>query len=356
MYGVILAGGVGKRFWPASRLARPKQFLDVTGEGSMLALTYRRLTAFIAPDKIFLLTLADQLPRVREELPAIPAERIFAEPVGRNTAPSIAVAAVLVRAAGGDEPFLCCPADHVITRQEEFARIVRAAAALAAERDVLVTFGVVPGHPATGYGYIEGGREADTREGVTFAAVARFHEKPDAERAREYVASGSCLWNSGIFLFRPSVYLEAWGRYVPAGRAPLEAIERSLGGAAAGAVAEREYPGMPSISIDYAILEKAGNVVVARADIGWSDVGSWDSLFELLAPDGEGNVGSGRTVLVDSRKNLFFNPGGVTAAVGVDDLVVVVDGKTVLVCRRGESQRVRELADEMERRNLKDLL
>jgi mannose-1-phosphate guanylyltransferase len=356
MYGVILAGGRGKRFWPVSRVTKPKQFLDITGEGSMLALTYRRLAAFIPPEKIILLTVADQLARVREELSAIPVERIFAEPVGRNTAPSIAVAAVLVRAAGGDEPLLCCPADHIIVKEEEFARIVRAAAAFGSERDVLVTFGIVPGYPSTGYGYIECGPAEDDRHGVTFSAVERFHEKPDAERAGAYVASGSYFWNSGMFLFRPSVYLAAWRRHVPAGVAPLEAIEHSLGGTAARAVAEREYPRMPSISIDYAILEKADNVVVARADIGWSDVGSWDSLFDLIAPDGRGNVARGQTVLVDSRDNLFFNPGGVTAAVGVEDLIVVVDGKTVLVCRRGESQRVRELADEIERRNLKDLL
>ncbi len=356
MYGVILAGGRGTRFWPASRTSRPKQYLDITGAGSMLSLTYRRLAAFMPPERIFLLTLAEQLPLVRDELPELPPERIFVEPVARSTAPSIAVAALLIRACGGDEPFLCCPADHIIRREEEFARIIRAAAALAAERDVLVTIGIVPRYPATGYGYVEAGPEASTRDGVTFSAVTRFHEKPDEARASAYVGAGGFYWNSGIFLFRPSTYLDAWARHLPEGEAPLAAIAGALGTGEGRAVVEREYPKMPAISIDYGILEKARNVVIASADIGWSDVGSWDSLFELLPVDGRGNVGAGRTVLVDSHNNLFFNPGGVTAAVGVDDVIVVVDGKTVLVCKRGDSQRVRELIDEMEKRNLKDLL
>lgn len=356
MYGVILAGGRGTRFWPASRASRPKQYLDVTGGGSMLSLTYRRLAAFMPPERIFLLTLAEQLPLVRDELPELPPERIFVEPVARSTAPSIAVAALLIRARGGDEPFVCCPADHIIRREEEFARIIRAAAALAAERDVLVTIGIVPRYPATGYGYVEAGPEASTRDGVTFSAVTRFHEKPDEARANAYVVAGGFYWNSGIFLFRPSTYLDAWARHLPEGEAPLAAIAGALGTDEGRAVVEREYPKMPAISIDYGILEKARNVVIASADIGWSDVGSWDSLFELLPVDGRGNVGAGQTVLVDSRNNLFFNPGGVTAAVGVEDVIVVVDGKTVLVCKRGDSQRVRELIDEMEKRNLKDLL
>jgi len=356
MYGVILAGGKGKRFWPASRLERPKQFIDITGKGSMLALTVRRLAAIVPPERIFIVTLAEQMERVREELPETAPERVFAEPVGRNTAPSIAVASLLVARAGGDEPLLCCPADHVIENEGEFARIVRAASALARERDVLVTFGVVPTRPATGYGYIEEGSDAREIDGVLFRAVERFHEKPDEERARSYLSAGGFSWNSGIFLFRPSVYLEAWKRYLPEGSASLGAIERALGSPAAAAVVEREYPRLPAVSIDYGILEKAANVVVARADIGWNDVGSWDSLFDLLPADGGGNVGAGRTVIVDSNRNLFFNPGGVTAAIGVDDLIVVVDGKTVLVCRRGDSQRVRELADEMARRNEGDLL
>ncbi|MDD4858348.1 MAG: sugar phosphate nucleotidyltransferase [Candidatus Krumholzibacteria bacterium] len=356
MYGVILAGGSGKRFWPYSRAAKPKQFLDITGEGSMLALTYRRLAALMRPDRIFVLTLEELAPLVRKEIPRLSRERIFAEPVGRNTAPSIAVASVLVRRMGGDEPFLVCPADHTIADERGFRRAVRAAEAVAAKHDVLVTFGVVPSYPSTGYGYIEAGRGFETRNGFAVLRAKRFHEKPGAKRAAAYVKAGRFFWNSGIFLWRPSVFMDAWTRHLGAGRAPLDAIGGALGTKTLRRVVAREYPRMPAISVDYGILEKAGNVVVVPVDVGWSDVGSWDSLMDLLRVDGLGNAGAGRMELIDSRNNLFFNPGGMTAAVGVDDLIVAVDGKTVLVCRRGESQRVREITDGFETKKRKDLL
>ena len=343
MYGVILAGGKGTRFWPYSRAERPKQFLDITGKGSMLSLTWKRLSTFIPPERIIVLTIESLVPLVRKELPRLRADHIFIEPVGRNTAPSIAVAAALVRRFGGDEPFLTCPADHTIANERRFRRIVRAGAAVAAKQDVLVTFGIVPAFPATGYGYIETGRGSGKKDGIPVFRAKRFHEKPDAKRAAAYLRARRYYWNSGIFLWRPSVYLAAWASGFPAGMERLEAIERSFGTRSFRRVVEREYPRMPSISVDYGILEKAENVVVLPADIGWSDVGSWDSLFDLLRADGHGNTGAGRMEILDSRNNLLFNPGGVTAAVGVDDIIVVVEGKTILVCRRGESQRVREI-------------
>jgi mannose-1-phosphate guanylyltransferase len=345
MYGVILAGGKGTRFWPASRADKPKQFLDITGAGSMLSLTWKRLSAFIPPDRIIVLTVAPLVRLVRRELPLLRADHLFVEPVGRNTAPSIAVAAALVRRFGGDEPFLVCPADHSIADERAFRRVVRAGAAVAAARDELITFGVVPTFPATGYGYIEAGR-ALAGTGAARRATG-FHEKPDAKRAAAYLKARRYFWNSGIFIWRPSVFLAAWSRYIPAGARPLAAIERSFGSREFRRVVAREYPRMPSISVDYGILEKAPNVVVVPADIGWSDVGSWDSLFDLLHADGRGNAGSGRMEIIDARNNLLFNPGGVTAAVGVDGLIVVVDGGNVLVCRRGESQRVRDIADRL---------
>lgn len=356
MYGVILAGGKGKRFWPYSRAARPKQFLDVTGEGSMLALTYRRLAEFIPEDNILLLTLEELVPLIREELPRLAGENVFSEPVGRNTAPSIAVASVLVRRRGGDTPFLICPADHTIMKQAEFERLARLASGIAARRDVLMTFGVVPGYAATGYGYIEAGTEVETNDGTTFSKAKKFHEKPGAATAAAYCSAGNYYWNSGIFLWRPSVYLRAWSRYLPEGEAPLRAIEEALDRDGAREAIEREYPKMPSISVDYGILEKADNVVVAPAAIGWSDVGSWDSLAELLPVDAHGNTGSGEMHLIEAENSIFFNPGGVTAAVGVDGIIVVVEGKTVLVCKRGDSQRVREVTDRLEREKRKELL
>jgi mannose-1-phosphate guanylyltransferase len=335
MYGVILAGGKGRRFWPYSRAAKPKQFLDVTGGGSMLALTYRRLAGLMPSDRILVLTTEDLVPLVRRELPRLGRDAVFTEPVG---------------------PFLVCPADHTIAKEGAFKRIALAAAGFAGRRDVLVTFGIVPSYPATGYGYVEAGVELETKSGITLFKAKRFHEKPGAAKAAAYLRARRYYWNSGIFLWRPSVFLTAWSRYLPEGEAPLAEIERALGTRGLRRVVAREYPKMPAVSVDYGILEKTANVVVIPADIGWSDVGSWDSLFDLLRADRMGNTGAGRLELIDSRDNLFFNPEGVTAAVGVDNLIVVVEGKTVLVCRRGDSQRVREIIDRLEKKRRTDLL
>jgi mannose-1-phosphate guanylyltransferase len=345
MYAAILAGGTGRRFWPASRAARPKQFLDLTGAGSMLAVTWRRLGRLVPEDRILVLTVREQIDLIRRELPDIDPRNIFAEPAGRSTAPSLAVACAMVRERGGDEPILCCPADHLIEGGELFASDVETATAAAASSDVLVTFGVPPSYPATGYGYIEAG-EPFARGGPA-RRVARFHEKPDRERAERYLETGRFFWNSGIFLWRPSVFLSAWDRHLPEGTGPLQRIAGAL---SAGDLArvESEYAAMPSVSVDYGILEKADNVVVVPARFGWSDVGSWDALAGVLGADENGNVSTGRSETIDARGNIFYNPGGLTAAVGIDDVIVAVDGDCILVCRRGESERVRELLDRLQ--------
>ncbi len=356
MYAVILAGGKGKRFWPQSRSARPKQYLDITGEGSMLSLTYQRLSEFIPPDRLFLLTLEEQIPLVRDSLPQLTMENIFAEPVGRNTAPSLAVAAEMVRKNGGDIPILCCPADHLIRDVGAFRAIVEAAAEVAESADVLVTFGIKPDRPATGYGYIEAGDSVEERDGKSFHRVNKFHEKPDEELAGKYMRSGNFYWNSGIFMWRPSVFLSAWSRYLPDGVAPLGRLADALGTEGAAAVIREEYSKMPAISVDYGILEKADNVLVAPADFDWNDVGSWDALFDILQSDGAGNVTLGEAEVLDSQGNLFYNPDGVTAAIGVENLVVVVSGTTVLVCKRGQSEKVKELIASIESKGKKELL
>jgi mannose-1-phosphate guanylyltransferase len=356
LYAVILAGGKGTRFWPFSRSGRPKQFLDITGEGSMLRLTFQRLARFVPPERVFVLTVAGMENATVQELPEIPGENVFTEPVGRNTAPSIAVAAALVLRGGGDVPMLCCPADHLIGREDEFRELVEAAAHVASQREVLITFGIEPDHPSTGYGYIEAGDEVTDHKGRAFFAVDRFHEKPDLSKAQDYVESGSFFWNSGIFVWRPSVFLAAWERYVPHGVEPLGKIARSFETEGSKDTIASEYPRLPAISVDYAILEKADNVLVTPAALNWSDVGSWDALFDLLPADGSGNRGVGYTKGIDSRGNILFNPGGATVAIGIEDTVVVVNGSSVLVCKRGQSQKVRKVLEEIEKDGKTELL
>ena len=339
-----------------SRARRPKQLIDITGRGSMLRLTFERLAAIVPEERIILLTTGDLDESIRNELPEVREENIFLEPVGRNTGPSLAVASAIVSRRGGDAPMLCCPADHLIDEQEEFHRLVRAAARVAAERDALVTFGIEPDAPETGYGYIEAGGKVDENDGRSFFEAVRFHEKPDLEKARNYLEAGSFYWNSGIFLWRPSVFRAAWDRFVPESVATLEEISRALGSEGERETVAEAYPRLPSISVDYAVLEKADNVLVAPASLHWNDVGSWDALFDILPADEAGNVGVGYVKAMDSEGNLLFNPGGATVTVGIDGVIVVVDGNDVLVCKRGQSQMVREMLEKIKKDGRTDLL
>jgi mannose-1-phosphate guanylyltransferase len=356
LYAVILAGGRGTRFWPLSRANRPKQLIDITGRGSMLRLTFERLAAFVPPERILLLTTGELSPSISSELPEVDEENIFLEPVGRNTGPSLAVASSLVRKRGGDAPMLCCPADHLIGEEREFHSLVGAAVKVAAEHDALITFGVKPDNPATGYGYIEAGKRAEEKDGRSFLTVERFHEKPDLEKARNYLKSESFFWNSGIFVWRPSVFLSAWELYMPESVESLNEISRSLGTDHQDETVASAYPRLPSISVDYAVLEKAENVLVVPAVLEWSDVGSWDALFDILPGDSSENIGVGYTKVLDSKGNLLFNPKGTTVLVGVEDMIVVVDGTDVLVCKRGHSQKVRSILEEIEKDGRTDLL
>ncbi len=219
-----------------------------------------------------------------------------------------------------------------------------------------MTFGITPRYPATGYGYVEADSRMEKQDDHPFHRVLKFHEKPDEAQADEYLRRKSFFWNSGIFAWRPSVYLSAWERFLPEGVEPLRRIVDSLMNGNGDETVAAEYPRMPAISVDYGILEKADNVVVFPTDPGWNDVGSWDALFDILPCDEHGNIGEGIWETIDARGNLFFNRNGMTAAIGVEDIIVVVDNGTVLVCKRGQSQRVRDLIDTLEQKGKNELL
>ncbi|RKZ07976.1 mannose-1-phosphate guanylyltransferase [bacterium] len=355
MYAVILAGGRGKRFWPVSISKKPKQFVDIDGTDSMLASTFRRISSFIDKDEIIILTQEGMVDQVVEAIPGFDRARVFAEPVGRNTGPSIAAASILIRKFAGDVPFITCPADHMIDNVEMFVKASRYAGRLASENDVLVTFGIKPKFAATGYGYIETGDTFLSDELDSFR-VKSFHEKPDADTASRYLEAGNFFWNSGIFVWRPSVFLDSVARYMPDALVVLNHLEEAIDRGDFDKVFRKEYEKMPSISVDYGVLEKADNVVTLPVDLGWSDVGSWDALYELLARDENGNAGRGDYLSVGSKGNLLFNPDGFVASIDVDDVIVAVLGGAVLVCKRGSSQKVKELVELMEKRGLNRFL
>ena len=337
---VILSGGSGTRLWPLSRAARPKQLLSLFAPETMLQLTAARFAdpqRFAAP---LIVANAGHADEIERQL-ARPDARLILEPTGRNTAPAIALAALALPA---DALLLVCPSDHRVGDVPAFHRAV-AAARPAADDGWLVTFGIHPTHPETGYGYIRRGGEL--MPGV-FAAQG-FVEKPDLETAKGYLASGDYSWNGGIFLFRADAYLQALATHAPD---VLRAAQQAMAGVDGSGRVHPDataFSAAPSISIDYAVMEQAERVAVVPATMDWSDLGSWDALHQLAvetgAVDADGNALSGDALAIDADNNLLRAEGTLIAAVGVDNLIVVATPDAVLVLPRGESQRVKEAVD-----------
>jgi mannose-1-phosphate guanylyltransferase len=351
-HAFILAGGRGTRFWPLSRRARPKQFLDFTGEGPLLALTVARLLPLIPPERLWVITGADLVDRVREVAPQIPASQIVGEPVGRNTAPAVALAAALLE-AGGDSrvPFAVLPSDHLISPAGDFREALERCLREVATSDRIYTFGIRPTRPETGYGYIEAAQPLQPGQ---VAEVAAFHEKPDLETAREYVATGRHLWNCGIFAWNSTSVLDQLALH----EAPMVEAVREL--AAAGRPGtknfqdafEGAYTRCREVSIDYALLEKSNEVSVMQAPFEWNDVGHWNAMSEVWKTDPDGNATQGPVLALDSKNNIVFGEGALTALIGVDSLIVVRTGDATLVCHRDRAQDLRLLLERLQQPDL----
>lgn len=354
-WAVIMAGGSGTRFWPLSRDDRPKQFLDIVGEQSMLRQTFDRCARVVGdPGRVLVVTSEAYAGLTKEQLAELPSDNLLAEPEARNTAPCLAWAAAHLQAKDPDAIMLVFPADHVI-RDIDGLRLSADAALAAARRGQLVTFGVPPRYPETGYGYIEVGARMplpDDDIEVPVHAVAAFREKPDQETARRYLAAGNFLWNSGMFVWSAAALLEACERLLP------DAAVAARGMLAARDDRQRAqaYAAMPRTSIDYGILERADNVACVRAQFDWSDVGSWEALHELLEGDDDGNVLRGRVVTLDARDNLVHAPEGVVALLGVERVAVVRAGNVLLVASLQHSQDIKELRQRLAAAGFGDLL
>ena len=340
LHPVILAGGRGERFWPLSRRARPKQLLPLLSDRPMLADTLARLQGAASPRDTFVITARDLAGAVRDAVPEIPHHHIVGEPVGKNTAPAVALAAWWLRDAGEDAVVLVLPSDHRVEPPERFRDELIRAGEAALERGAIVTFGIPPTRPETGYGYIEVG--APTAPGSPFSTVAAFREKPDLATASRYASDGRHLWNAGMFLFPPRVMLEEIGAHAPEIAALLQALPARL--AEDEAALARYYQAAPSVSIDVAVMERSARALVARAGFAWDDLGSWVALDGAGAPgDAGANVTRGRTILLDSEGVVAFADGGLVAAVGARDLVIVHTPDATLVCAKDRVQEVRAL-------------
>ncbi|MEQ1882847.1 MAG: mannose-1-phosphate guanylyltransferase/mannose-6-phosphate isomerase [Burkholderiales bacterium] len=356
IYPVVLSGGAGSRLWPLSRTLLPKQFLPLVSTRTMLQETLLRLNGLPALQPPVIVCSNDHRFLAAEQLREIsvrPAAQIL-EPAARNTAPAVAVAALSVASQNADGVMMVLPADHLIRNLPQFhASITKAVAA--AEKGHLVTFGIVGHEPETGYGYIERGVAMDGLAGCY--RVARFVEKPDAERAREFVSSGRFYWNSGMFVFKASRYLQELEQFRPdllkAARASWDKSSRDLDFTR---LDETSFLASPSESIDYAVMEKTRDAVVVEADIGWSDIGSWTSLWQAGNPDAEGNVTLGDVHAHDMRGCYVRADSRLVAAIGVENLIIVETADAVLVAHKDRSQDVKKIVDALKSKNRDEYL
>ncbi len=348
IWAVLMAGGRGTRFWPASRHSRPKQLLSILGGSPLVRQTLERLLPMIPAERILVVTGEDLGPAVRALLPEIPPENLLLEPEGRNTGPCIGWAALHLAKRDANAVMAVLPSDHLIANPEGFRRVLAAAADWASRGEHLVTLSIRPDRPETGFGYIEAGGQCGEASGLAALRVLRFREKPDLATAERFLAMGTFFWNSGIFVWKTSTLLDSLSRYLPEVLQGLERMDeaRKKGDAAA---ARQAFLDLPSISIDYGVLERAREVYTFLGDFGWNDVGSWASVYELSPKDSLGNASSGETITLDARGCLVDAPGKLVALVGVQDLVVVDGGDALLVCRRDDSQRIREVVEALKK-------
>lgn len=348
-YAVIMAGGRGERFWPLSTVARPKQFLTLFGGRTLLAQAVDRLAGLIPPERILVITSRDLVPATREATPDLPARNIIGEPVGRDTAAACALACGLVTQRDSQGVVCILTADQLMADVAAFRQILADSITVAASRDVIVTIGVQPTYPATGFGYIEAGETLETGTATTFQQARRFVEKPDAAVAAGYLKGGRHYWNAGMFIWRVAVMQQAIEQHAP----HLRELCRK---AATTKPAQRHrlldtlYPPLPRISVDFAIMEHLSNIVVARGSFGWDDVGTWTAAACHLPADAAGNVVVGDCEAVDAAGNVVISEGRLTAVLGLKNIVVVQAGNVTLVCDRDRVQDLKKLVQQVGKR------
>jgi len=355
-YAVILAGGRGTRFWPLSRERRPKQLLPLLGRRSLLQETWRRLVPLFPRRRIYVVTSRKQARAVRRQLPALPQGNLLVEPVGRNTAAAVALAAAHIGKNERDDALLAVfPADHAIARPGVLRRAVRAALATAAAEPCAVVCGIPPTEPNTGYGYIERGRLWKWRSGVRVYRARRFTEKPERATAVRYLHSGRYFWNAGMFFWRLSTFDRLLRRYLPATARALARLQTAIGTRGYRRRLAAVYPKLKNISVDYALLEQAPDVRVVPAAMGWSDLGSWAALYDFLAGRAGENVLRGPVFARAARANLVWTK-KFAAVLGVDNLVVVETPEALLVTSRARAQEVSQAVKYLEEKKRRDLL
>lgn len=358
VFAVIMAGGVGSRFWPVSREMTPKQFQNVFGERSLYQRTYDRIAEIVPPENTFVVTNKVQEPVASQQLPQLPRGNILAEPLGRNTAPCIAVAAAAISSITDDAVMVVLPSDHLISQEDNFVAQLKDAIRLAEKEHSLVTLGIRPTHPETGFGYIHYDRTTRSEEISEHGgySVVEFREKPDHEAAVKFVESGDYLWNSGMFIWRVDVILDELNKNLTHFVDFQSPLRQSFGKDGFARQMEEFYLRVESISVDYAVMEKAKNVLTIPSNFVWSDVGSWDEVYKLSDRNGDGNSVRGEVVSVHSSDNLIWADEKMIALVGVENLIIVETRDAILICKRGQSQEVKEVVDILRKQDKQDLV
>ncbi|RIK76270.1 MAG: mannose-1-phosphate guanylyltransferase [Planctomycetota bacterium] len=361
LHAVIMAGGSGTRFWPESRDLRPKQLLKLVGERSMIQATTDRLEGLVPRDRVLIATNARQAAGIAEQLPELPATALLLEPCKRDTAPCIALAAAHLAKRDPDAIMAVIPSDHVIRPTEKFQQAIQLSADLVAESpNRIVTLGIRPTYPAESFGYIERGEPLANTAKAQVAPVyrvVRFREKPKAAAAAEFLAAGNCFWNAGIFVWRATTILDYLQRLQPELYAHINAIASAIGTSEYPAILEREFAAIKGISIDYAVMEHASDVVVIEAPFDWDDVGSWQSLARLVGTDADGNTVSGRHLGINTKGTIVRTNGEhLVVTIGLEDCIVVHTPDATLVARKQDEEAVREVAQQLPERGWRELL
>lgn len=345
---VIMAGGKGERFWPKSRTTYPKQFLSLTSDGkTMIQLTIERLLPIVNYEDIYIVTNKNYVDLVKEQLPELPVENIIAEPVARNTAPCIGLAAAIIQKKYDDAVMMVLPSDHLIKQRQMFISTLKTAINVACEDDNLVTIGITPTYPETGYGYINYGETMNNDKYANVYCVEKFVEKPNIEKAKEYLDSGNYIWNSGMFVWRVSTILKKFEQYLPDTYRGLVEIKSSINTEVFEETLNDVFTNFRAESIDYAIMEKSDNIYTLPGTFGWDDVGSWLSLERINKTNEFGNVVSGNVITINTKNTTISGTDKLIAAVGLEDLIIVDTEDALLICSKDSTQDVKKVIENL---------
>ena len=352
---LIMAGGKGERFWPKSRISLPKQFLSLTDDGlTMIQLTVKRILPVVAMDDIYIVTNRDYIDLVRTQLPEIPEENIICEPVGRNTAPCIGLGAMYISKKYEDALMIVLPSDHLCRDTDKFLEIIEGACETAEQGDNLVTVGITPTYPETGYGYIK--YEPEAVLGMA-CAVDRFVEKPDLPTAKAYLESGDYLWNSGMFIWKISTILGRMKELIPGTYKGLIGIRAVIGTPQERATLKEVFPGFTSESIDYAIMERSKNIYIIPGDFGWDDVGSWLAVERISKNDENGNTIQGTVVYRDTKNSIIQgSKDKVIAAIGIEDMIIVDTDDALLLCPKERAGEIKAILEKMRKNKMDEYM